>query len=37
MLPINTYKDLVVWQKSMELVVAVYELTEQYPKSEGKL
>ena len=31
---IQTYKDLVVWQKSMELVVAVYALTEQYPKSE---
>jgi len=31
---INTYKDLIVWQKSMELVVVVYELTEQYPKSE---
>ena len=28
------YKDLIVWQKSMELVVAVYELTGQYPKSE---
>jgi four helix bundle protein len=32
--PIHSYKDLVVWQRSMELVVAVYELTEQYPKSE---
>ena len=31
---IYSYKDLIVWQKSMDLVVAVYELTEQYPKSE---
>lgn len=31
---IKSYKDLVVWQKSVELVVAVYELTENYPKSE---
>lgn len=31
---INSYKDLVVWQRAMELVVAVYQLTEQYPKSE---
>lgn len=31
---IQTYKDLIVWQKSMDLVVAVYELTEQFPKSE---
>ena len=32
--PIQTYKDLIVWQKSMDLVVAIYELTENYPKSE---
>lgn len=31
---INNYKDLIVWQRSMELVVAVYELTEKFPKSE---
>jgi four helix bundle protein len=31
---INSYKDLVVWQRSMELVVAIYRLTNQYPKSE---
>lgn len=31
---IKSYKDLIVWQKSVELVVAVYELTEGYPKSE---
>jgi len=29
-----TYKDLIVWQKSMDLVVAVYELTIGYPNSE---
>lgn len=31
---INTYKDLVVWQKSMDLVVAVYLLTAKLPKTE---
>ena len=31
---IQSYKDLIVWQKSIELVVAVYELTEKYPKTE---
>lgn len=31
---IRSYRDLVVWQKSMDLVVAVYVLTDQYPKSE---
>ena len=31
---INSYKDLIVWQKSIELVVAIYELTEKYPKTE---
>jgi len=31
---INTYKDLIVWQKSMDLVIEVYKLTEYFPKSE---
>jgi four helix bundle protein len=31
---INSYKDLIVWQRSIELVVAVYELTEKYPREE---
>ena len=31
---IYSYKDLIVWQKAMELVVSIYELTEQYPNSE---
>lgn len=31
---IYSYKDLKVWQKAMELVVIVYGLTDQYPKSE---
>lgn len=30
----NSYEDLKVWQKSMELVVEIYELTEKFPKSE---
>jgi four helix bundle protein len=28
------YKDLVVWQKAMDLVVLVYQLTESFPKTE---
>lgn len=31
---VTTYKDLIVWQKSMKLVVEIYKLTEQFPKSE---
>lgn len=31
---INTYKDLIVWQKSVDLVVAIYALTEEFPKTE---
>ena len=34
MAQINTYKDLIVWQKAMELVVAVYKLTENFPPTE---
>ena len=30
----HTYKDLIVWQKSVELVVAVYTLTEGFPREE---
>lgn len=31
---IHSYRDLIVWQKSMSLVVKIYELTEKFPKSE---
>jgi hypothetical protein len=31
---IYSYKDLIVWQRSMELVVEVYNLTENYPQTE---
>jgi len=30
----KSYKDLIVWQKSMDLVVVIYELTDKFPKSE---
>jgi four helix bundle protein len=30
----NTYKDLVVWQKAMDLTVEVYKLTERFPDGE---
>lgn len=31
---INSYKDLIVWQKAMELVKSIYELTTHFPKEE---
>ena len=31
---IHTYKDLIVWQKAMDLVVSVYILTEKFPREE---
>lgn len=31
---LNSYRDLVVWQKAMELVKEIYILTEKFPKSE---
>jgi four helix bundle protein len=31
---IKSYKDLDVWKKAMDLVVACYCLTRQFPKSE---
>ena len=31
---VNSYRDLRVWQKAMDLVVASYQLTKQFPQSE---
>lgn len=31
---IYSHKDLIVWQKAIELVVAVYNLTGKFPKEE---
>ena len=31
---INSYKDLVVWQKSLDLSLQVYEATKSFPKEE---
>jgi four helix bundle protein len=31
---IKSYKDLEVWQKSIELVKGVYKITKDFPKSE---
>ena len=28
------YKDLLVWQKAMDLVVAIYRVTQSFPKTE---
>lgn len=31
---IKSYKDLIVWQKSIELVTLIYQITEKFPKEE---
>lgn len=31
---LSSYKELIVWQKSMELARLVYAVTKQYPKEE---
>ncbi len=31
---INSYKDLIVWQKAMNLVIEVYKITQKFPKNE---
>ena len=31
---LNSYKDLIVWQKSMNLVKDIYMITNSFPKSE---
>ncbi|MBX2899203.1 MAG: four helix bundle protein [Cyclobacteriaceae bacterium] len=30
----NNYKDLIVWQKSIDLAVKIYESTKEFPKEE---
>jgi four helix bundle protein len=30
----KAFRDLIVWQKAMDLTVEVYRLTERFPKSE---
>lgn len=34
-MPIQNYRDLLVWQKSMDLVVVCYQLAEKLPASEN--
>ena len=31
---ITSYKDLIVWQRAVELVVAIYDLTSDFPAQE---
>ena len=31
---INSFKDLTVWQKSVDLCVLIYKVTENFPRSE---
>ncbi len=31
---INSYRDLLVWQKAMDLVVECYKVTREFPKDE---
>src|SRR6266567_3055655 len=32
--PVHGYRDLIVWQDSMDLVVAIYRTTATFPKDE---
>lgn len=32
---IGNHKDLIVWQKAMDLVVRIYQLTDAFPKQEN--
>ena len=34
--PVVTHKSLIVWQRSMQLVIAMYELTDQFPDEEAE-
>ena len=32
--PIRSFRDLVVWQKSIDLVTEIYRLSKKFPKDE---
>ena len=32
--PLQSFRDLLVWRRSMELTVAVYKLTQHFPREE---
>jgi len=34
MIKTKSFRELIVWKKSMSLVVEIYKLTENFPKSE---
>ncbi len=34
MAKLKSYKDLIVWQKAMDLVLEIYKLTKSFPQSE---
>ncbi len=34
MTTIHSYRDLIVWQRSMQLVIEMYRISEFFPKSE---
>jgi four helix bundle protein len=31
---IKTFRDLTIWQKSVELVIEIYRITKEFPKEE---
>ncbi|MEZ5337028.1 MAG: four helix bundle protein [bacterium] len=33
-MPISTYQDLTVWQRSIDLIEAIYALTDAFPREE---
>ncbi len=33
-MPVRSYRDLIAWQKAMELVRLVYQVTKKFPKEE---
>jgi four helix bundle protein len=30
----NSYRDLIVWQRAIQMTVAIYKFTDEFPKSE---
>lgn len=33
-MPVQNYRELIAWQKAMDLVARIYQITESFPKTE---
>ena len=35
--PLRSYRELIAWQKSVELVTQIYSITKEFPRDEDSM